>query len=708
MSQRWNGDWFSLPGRAVFDHDKQRVAAIARAAGNLDLFVIGFDNRVWSTFWTQADGWNDDWFPLPGQAVFDHERQQVAAVSRAAGNIDLFVIGFDNRVWSTFWSAAGGWNPDWFALPGQAVFDHGTQQVGAVSRAAGNLDLFVIGFDNHVWSTFWTQAGGWSRDWFPLPGQAVFDHTKQQVAAVSRAEGNLDLFVIGFDSHVWSTFWTQAGGWSRDWFALPGQAVFDRDRQHVAALSRAAGNLDLFVIGFDNRVWSTFWTQAGGWNDDWFPLPGQAVFDHKTQRVVALSRTARNIDVFAIGLDNRVWSTCWIEARGWHRNAFPLPNQAMFDHQKQQLAAVSRAADNLDLFVIGFDNRVWSTYSAQQSAELPWAVILCRFKGDPSDVNREGPAETFFREIFTPGTGGLVEYWRDVSMGGVDVSDSRVFDWVEVDIPRSRAAVGRSALVDAAIRASLGRGDDPLTGFHSQIAIYTQRWTKDGAPAGSDWHDPVWAPFWIDGGADDRGKVSLTPPFSGNFAAHEMGHGFGMIHDVGPGLTTASDYSDPACIMSQNGSFILEPWQVIFGPAVCLPHMVQQGWFPSERLYVDEGEWMRAGATIMLAPVTCPQARANLGIRLKNVRASPPWDYYLEYCSPTGWDRGVPGAPYLLIRRIVDIPGFGERPAYLMALAFKQDVGAGATGIEPSGNVRFTVEVADLPGPVLKVVVEAL
>ena len=255
----WNGDWFPLPGQAVFDRDKQQIAAVSRAPGNLDLFVIGFDNHVWSTFWSAAGGWNGDWFPLPGQAVFDRDKQQIAAVSRAPGNLDLFVIGFDNHVWSTFWSAAGGWNGDWFPLPGQAVFDRDKQQIAAVSRAPGNLDLFVIGFDNHVWSTFWSAAGGWNRDWFPLPGQAVFDRDKQQIAAVSRAPGNLDLFVIGFDNHVWSTFWSAAGGWNRDWFPLPGQAVFDRDKQQIAAVSRAPGNLDLFVIGFDNHVWSTFW-----------------------------------------------------------------------------------------------------------------------------------------------------------------------------------------------------------------------------------------------------------------------------------------------------------------------------------------------------------------------------------------------------------------------------------------------------------------
>jgi hypothetical protein len=95
------------------------------------------------------------------------------------------------------------------------VFDRNTQHVAAVLRAPGNLDLFVIGNDSHVWTTAWSSAtNNWNTDWRPLPGQAVFDRNTQHVAAVSRAPGNLDLFVIGNDGsigssngHVWTTFW---------------------------------------------------------------------------------------------------------------------------------------------------------------------------------------------------------------------------------------------------------------------------------------------------------------------------------------------------------------------------------------------------------------------------------------------------------------------------------------------------------------------
>jgi hypothetical protein len=136
-------------------------------------------------------------------------------------------------VWTTFWPDKEkdqvGWNRgDWFPLPGRARFDHTTQQIAAVSRGPGNLDLFMIHSDGRVWTTFWNEQAGWDRDpgpdggvnpeghFFPLPGRARFDHTTQQIAAVSRGPGNLDLFMIHSDGRVWTTFWNEQAGWDRD------------------------------------------------------------------------------------------------------------------------------------------------------------------------------------------------------------------------------------------------------------------------------------------------------------------------------------------------------------------------------------------------------------------------------------------------------------------------------------------------------------
>src|SRR5438045_3666579 len=47
-----------------------------------------------------------------------------------------------------------GWRP-WFQIHPETVFDHAAQQVTALARNDHHVDLFTIGFDNAIWSTWW-------------------------------------------------------------------------------------------------------------------------------------------------------------------------------------------------------------------------------------------------------------------------------------------------------------------------------------------------------------------------------------------------------------------------------------------------------------------------------------------------------------------------------------------------------------------------
>jgi hypothetical protein len=137
-----------------FTIDELRRAELGEAV-RTSMNINGDGGRYELTFEARNPAWRA-WFPLHAETVFDHATQQIAAVSRAPGNLDLFVVGFDNVVYTTFWNDAAGWNPGgWFPLHAETVFDHATQQIAAVSRAPGNLDLFVVGFDNVVYTTFW-------------------------------------------------------------------------------------------------------------------------------------------------------------------------------------------------------------------------------------------------------------------------------------------------------------------------------------------------------------------------------------------------------------------------------------------------------------------------------------------------------------------------------------------------------------------------
>jgi hypothetical protein len=153
------------------------------------------------------------WYPIHGEATFDHAHQHVSAVSRAAGNLDLFAIGSDNRAYTTSWTHAGGWDPGGWSVLGASHFDHTTQRIAAVSRDPGSLDLLVIGIDDVV---YWLprSSGGWAVEWQPLSSEVTFDHTSQQIEAVARTPGDIDVFVIGGDNIVRSQHWLSFTSWA--------------------------------------------------------------------------------------------------------------------------------------------------------------------------------------------------------------------------------------------------------------------------------------------------------------------------------------------------------------------------------------------------------------------------------------------------------------------------------------------------------------
>ena len=317
----------------------------------------------------------------------------------------------------------------------------------------------------------------------------------------------------------------------------------------------------------------------------------------------------------------------------------------------------------------------------------PWAVLLCRFKDLPAN-----PAiENLFRGMFRPGASALVEYWRDVSLGSIDITGSTVMGWFELDITREQAGgQNRVFLIDKAIEAAKRAGQDPQNGFFSQIAVFTHDWARDEAQTLPDEQK---AKLWIDGSSDGH-RVSAPPHLqNGAGIAHEMGHGFALTHDL--------NYGDPYSIMSyatSTISFVHPVLNVVFGPAVSLPHLIRSRWMYRRRVVQEGTDWLAVpqGITIPLAPAGELGAHANLGILLAS---GEDWDYCLEYVTPTDWDRAIPNA-VVAIRRV---PRNGGEPVFLGKIDVPTSAESKVGFVEPIKNVRFTVSWLDTRGRILKV-----
>jgi hypothetical protein len=257
-------------------------------AGGTQLFGIGADGHVMSTFWspniTTNGGWHA-WFAIPtGYADGTTAPGATVSVTTLNGQTQLFTTAADGRVISTFWSGSiptnGGWR-EWFAIPtGHADGRAASGSTVSVTTINGQVQLFTTAPDRHVISTFWSPSismnGGWHA-WFAIPtGHA--DGVTAPGSVVTA--GGSQLFTTGADGHVMSTFWAgnipTNGGWHA-WFAIPtGYADGTAGRGAAVSVTTINGQAQLFTAAPDGHVMSTFWSAGiptnGGWRE-WFAIP---------------------------------------------------------------------------------------------------------------------------------------------------------------------------------------------------------------------------------------------------------------------------------------------------------------------------------------------------------------------------------------------------------------------------------------------------
>ena len=239
------------------------------------MFWIGPDGAIGSTWWDSAPGcsWGDHQpFPItpPGAARAD---SPIVALARTPTHMDVFWVGPDGAIGSTWWDSAPGcsWGdhqPFPITPPGAAGAGSG---LTAVSRSADQLDVFWVGPDGGVGSTWWNAAPGSSwGDHQPFgiapPGAARLG---AGMASVARTAQHLDVFWVTPDGSVGSTWWDAAPGcnWGdhQPFGVAPAGAV--GDLENLAAVARSAEHLDVFWVGPDRAIGTTWWDAAprSGW-----------------------------------------------------------------------------------------------------------------------------------------------------------------------------------------------------------------------------------------------------------------------------------------------------------------------------------------------------------------------------------------------------------------------------------------------------------
>lgn len=295
--------------------------------------------------------------------------------------------------------------------------------------------------------------------------------------------------------------------------------------------------------------------------------------------------------------------------------------------------------------------------------QKPFAILLCKFKDQKTTR-----APKYYEDLFSStgiGLMNMVDCFKNMSHGQVDVGTSKVSGWYTFDKKRSEYQddqAGRNNILQLARdAAAAGTPTIPtvdLSHFHSFVVCVPSYVASFGGLGG----------VMLDDGGVNPGV-----------AAQEMLHTFGLNHSRLNGSLT--DYQDKWDVMSGavDNFWSPSPAYEKVGPLLNAANMDWLGWIDPSRIWSNEGG--PSGSTVELRPINRVDLPGYLVARVGQ--------YYVEFRSNEGWDAKIP-QPVVLIHRLDS----NSANSYLMAgSAGEQGLVKGSVFDIVSPRLRARLEV---------------
>jgi hypothetical protein len=193
---------------------------------------------------------------------------------------------------------------------------------------------------------------------------------RSSVGVVSRNTNKLDIFVTDVDRVIQTAAWQpDFAGWWHGWWNLNGGRA--TPGAPVTCVSRSTDVLNVFVVGLDNRVETAWKVDDGDWSgwshvgDDRRFLPGTAIY--------AVSRSENMLDIFGTDVDGKVvtshWESGFVDWDIWREVAAGRAAPGA------PVTCVSRNPDSLNVFVVGRDNRVETAWKVGNGDWSGWSHV---------------------------------------------------------------------------------------------------------------------------------------------------------------------------------------------------------------------------------------------------------------------------------------------------------------------------------------------
>ena len=305
---------------------KGNIVGISKSPGQTDTFGIDVNGDLVSNW--RANGYDNgawhDWNNLTNAGKLP-PGAPVAVVSRYPSHLDVFVVANDGSLFTEWWDACCGWDPNGATLmPAGSVTPYDGEKFGGVTAAARtneNLDVAVIGNDYKLWVAYWSGGNGWA--FAPtLSPSDTWAYSGTPIASASLTGSRLDFFWVNMSGNV-VTQWWDGVNWSDHLVQVTSSAYPIARWGSVAVVARKVDvkndpmadnqHMDVFAIGVDGHVLHVPWAYGMdnfSWNAAHTEVLGAVA--ESTGTISAIAPWAGSIQVAARKSDGTTTKT-WYE-----------------------------------------------------------------------------------------------------------------------------------------------------------------------------------------------------------------------------------------------------------------------------------------------------------------------------------------------------------------------------------------------------------
>ncbi len=205
-------------------------------------------------------------------------------------------------------------------------------QPGSPVASQDQREVFVVGRDKAVYVTWKVNAAAWSDGIGGRPGPARITPAQQMplgahLASAKPVDNQMEVFYIGNDGAVHTTWKVNNGRWTDGLGGFRGPAQITPAGQAppggcLAAAKPTANQLEVFYIGNDGAVHTTWKVNNGRWTDGLGGFTGPAQITPRFQTpsaagVVSNKPGENNLEVLYVGNDGALHVTLKVNNGRW-------------------------------------------------------------------------------------------------------------------------------------------------------------------------------------------------------------------------------------------------------------------------------------------------------------------------------------------------------------------------------------------------------